>query len=135
MMLAGASLAGALKLQLQLDTDLSADVAQKTAQGCTCLSICAATIEDNFNCDRCETEPGCGEDWGDYCVYPANEELEARNHSTKREDLWRDITADTTRGSFPDGALPALFTQSSQTVFNVWSDEIPEGRVRNIHSV
>merc|ERR1719464_1993617 len=54
--------------------DDSPDPETTTTYGCTCNSLCGATIDDAFTLDWCTVEGECGEyslAWGywDYCLY------------------------------------------------------------------
>merc|ERR1711935_629038 len=116
-----------------------ADPETSTPNGCTCNSLCGATIEDGFTNDWCNVEGSCGEytiliGYWDWCLYkdsskPDNTALDWR---TKHDQLWAEIKADGSYGEFfPTDA----FTESLITSFeNEW-DVMPAGRRKAIHSV
>jgi len=113
------------------------EAGQKTVMGCSCVSSCGATIDDEFKCDWCHTANSCGH-FGfsghyDYCIYPDDSTFEAKTFQEKNTYFQTKLTADTTRNSYPSPA--AAFTESMQTSFYDFRDEMPQGRVKVIHSV
>ncbi|KAK3232662.1 hypothetical protein CYMTET_56991 [Cymbomonas tetramitiformis] len=113
------------------------DPGQKTFKGCICSSSCGATIDDGYNCEWCYTTENCGRhgvkgSW-DYCEFSGNKTFEAKTFQQKNAYFWRRITEDTKHAEYPNVA--GLFTEGIQTSFDVWGDEMPSGRVKEIHGV
>jgi len=135
MLLAGGA---ALASAEQLDSDVKPDAGQMTYQGCKCKSYCGPDATDAFNCDFCRTEHSCGHfsllgSW-DYCVYPQDDSFEAQNYQTKVDYWWGKITADDSRASKYPNVL-GITTESIQTSFDNWKDEMPAGREKYIHTI
>jgi hypothetical protein len=110
--------------------------AQQTVRGCHCKDKCHADVGDGFKCDFCRTFGNCGSGsplghW-DYCTYPEDQSFEAKTWAEQTDALWKEITADTTPGSYPSAA--DIFTESVVTSFDDMTDEFPAGRVKAIHS-
>jgi len=110
-----------------------------TPNGCTCNSVCGATIDDGFKLDWCTTDGECGmysSVWGywDYCLYKdsAKPDWVSLSWNVKHDLTWAEIKADPTFGGYHP---PELFTQSVVTTFeNEW-DVLPAGRVKAIHGI
>lgn len=112
---------------------------QATIQGCECQAPCSATSLDQFTCDTCKTQVGCGQpasagtgNW-DYCVFPEGSFDE--KPAASKEDYYRArLLADKTRApAYPHPAL--IFKQSMQAVFDNYLPEMPQGRSKLIHSI
>merc|ERR1719367_625351 len=109
-----------------------ADPETSTPNGCTCNSLCGATIEDGFTRDWCLVEGSCGEyilliGYWDWCLYKdsSKPDYTALDWQTKHDQIWSEIKSDSTYGGFyPSDA----FTESLLTTFeNEW-DIMPAGR-------
>jgi len=115
---------------------IQVDSPQTTIMGCQCTSECQSHIRDGFNCDTCSTE-NCGKRGirgrYDFCVYPPNKDYEYQSLEKKMDYLWTKVDADHTPGKYPS-ALGG-FTESVQTSFDLYSDEMTAGRQKVIHSV
>lgn len=126
------------EFQGQLESDPKPDPGQKTFKGCTCKSYCGPDATDAFNCDFCRTEGNCGRaGWGgswDYCVYPPNNAFEMKDWQSKHAYWWKQLTADTRRESKYPNVL-GITTESIQTSFDNWKDEMPSGRKKYIHTI
>jgi len=114
------------------------DAGQKTSSGCECASSCGATIDDGFDCDWCSTKDSCGHrsilyGYYDYCVYPDSAAFEKLSFEQKDAYFEQKITKDTKHGSYAPQSV--ILTESSQTSFWDFKDELPAGRVKGIHSV
>ena len=77
-------------------------IVQKTVAGCTCTSVCAATLTEKLaNCDWCYTADGCGRQGilgsYDYCTYPAIPSYESQTAAQKLDFLWKYVAADQSR--------------------------------------
>lgn len=112
---------------------------QPTYQGCVCeeKNPCGASIEeDAYNCDWCYTQGTCGNHglkgrW-DFCDYAANVTYESAHWSMKLDNLWTQVDADHTSGTYPNPLnLP---TESIQTSFDNFADTMPANRKKYIHS-
>jgi len=116
-----------------------ADPETTTPNGCTCNSLCGATIEDAYGLDWCTVEGECGEYspfWGhwDHCLYKDSSRPDwvALDWKTKHEKIWSEVKADPTFGKYDP---PSLFLESVITSFeNEW-DIMPAGRVKAIHGI
>lgn len=112
---------------------------QKTFKGCECETSCGADIGDGFDCDWCFTKHGCGtpglKGHHDYCDYRnVNATFEEMDAKSKTSSMWASITADENRAAaYP--SLTSMFTESIQTSFDVMSDEMPNGRTKDIHTI
>ena len=114
-----------------------ADPETTTPDGCTCTSLCGASIDNLYYDDWCYTADGCGHfgiirgQW-DYCLYKdsAKPEYTSMTWQEKQAYLWGKITEENTWGEFhPTDA----FTESLLTSFeNEW-DVMPNGR-RKVNS-
>jgi len=116
-----------------------ADPETSTPNGCTCNSLCGATIEDGFTNDWCTVEGSCGEytlliGYWDWCLYKDSSKPDyvAQDWETKYDQLWSEIKSDASYGGYhPTDA----FSESLITSFeNEW-DVMPAGRRKAIHSV
>lgn len=119
--------------------EVDPDPGQMTVKGCECQSSCGATIDDGFNCDWCNTKDNCGSHssligYYDYCVYPGTPSFEKMSFQDKNTYFQTHVTRD-------QHLLPAyasksvILTESSQTSFWDFQDELPAGRVKGIHSI
>lgn len=111
--------------------------AQVTDKGCTCKSLCGASVSDAYDCDWCYTTNSCGRSglsgsW-DWCVYPANKTYEYQSWQNKRDYLWSQIDADHTSGT--NNNVLSVLTESVQTTFDVYSDFMPASRKKLIHAI
>ena len=109
-----------------------ADPEPTTPNGCTCNSLCGATIWDFYVKDWCKVNGNCGQKsliygYWDYCLYkassmPSYTELDWKN---KQDLIWARIIEDESLGeNHPFDVL----TESLRTTFeNEW-DVLPEGR-------
>jgi len=114
------------------------DKGQMTVQGCECESSCGASISDGFNCDWCLTKDNCGtrgfSGSYDYCVYPDTPAFEKMSFQDKNTYFQSQIDKDHTRAAaYP--SVSVMLTESSQTSFWDYKDEMPAGRVKGIHSI
>eukprot|EP00327_Prymnesium_parvum_P010960 CAMPEP_0184377666 /NCGR_PEP_ID=MMETSP0007-20130409/2454_1 /TAXON_ID=97485 /ORGANISM="Prymnesium parvum, Strain Texoma1" /LENGTH=453 /DNA_ID=CAMNT_0026721659 /DNA_START=19 /DNA_END=1380 /DNA_ORIENTATION=+ len=113
------------------------DPGQSTVKGCTCTSQCSASITDAFDCDWCYTAGSCGqfglEGHWDYCVYPSDPAYDAQTAEQKMDALWQQVVADPQFGSYP--SVTGIVDESIQTSFDDWTDDLPAGRKKYIHSV
>ena len=114
-----------------------ADPETTTPNGCTCTSLCGATIDDLFFDDWCYTADECGlhgfiRGWWDYCLYKdsAKPDYTAMTWQEKQDFLWSKVKEDSTFGEYhPEAA----FGESLLTTFeNEW-DVMPNGRVKVSH--
>jgi len=119
--------------------EVDPDPGQKTVKGCECQTSCGATIDDGFNCDWCNTKDNCGSHsvfhgYYDYCVYPGTPSFDKMSFQDKNTYFQSQIDKDHTR-------IPAyapktvILSESSQTSFWDYQDELPAGRVKGIHSI
>ena len=116
-----------------------ADPETTTPQGCTCTSLCGATIDDAFTLDWCTTADDCG-DWSlihgywDYCLYldSSKPDYLALDWNAKHDQIWTDIKADSSFGAYHP---TDLFTESVVTTFENQWDILPAGRVKAIHGI
>jgi len=121
------------------DEPTVADPETTTPHGCTCISLCGATIEDGFNLDWCYTEGECGEysiihGYWDHCLYKdsAKPEYVSLDWKTKHDMLWNEIKADSSFGAF---YREDILTESVITTFeNEW-DVMPAGRRKALHGI
>lgn len=61
---------------------------------------------------------------------------ESQTRKQKLNQLWSEITRDTTPGNFPEGIkLAGIFVESMNPTFTHVGDTLPDGRVKYIHSV
>ena len=109
-----------------------------TPNGCTCTSICGATIDgDNFAYDWCYTEDNCGEHgitgWWDKCLYldSSKPDYVALGWEEKQAQMWANVLADDTIGP-PPNPLNIMFESIRTTFDNEW-DNMPAGRIKYIH--
>lgn len=109
-----------------------------TTLGCVCTTSCGASVTDAFKCDWCYVEGSCGlnslRGRYDYCVYPDDEAFANQSFVAKTDFFWQKMTADTTRAASYPSVTVAVST-SVQTSFHSYSDEMPAGRVKSIHTV
>jgi len=119
--------------------EVKPDPGQTTVKGCECQSSCGATIDDGFNCDWCTTKDNCGSHsivygYYDYCVYPDTAAFEKMSFQDKNTYFQSQIDKDHTR--LAAYASPTvILSESSQTSFWDYQDELPAGRVKGIHSI
>lgn len=115
-----------------------------TAEGCECITQCAASIHDQYACDWCRVKKGCGkkeflkDNW-DYCVYPEIQDWESLTHQAKLDHLWAMLTAeDVVDKSGPTkdllGTAAQIVTESMRTTFDNYRDVHPHGRTKVIHA-
>jgi len=127
-------------------SEVAPNLGQLTSQGCKCTSSCGATVSVGFfDCDWCYTEGDCGtKKFGDvlglasrwdYCQYPADKTFEDLTASEKQSYFWDRVTQDKTRSEYPSVAL--IIAESIVTTFDnfAFKDEMPNGRVKYIHTV
>ena len=114
--------------------------AETTVMGCNCTSPCGASEDFGLaKCDWCYTDNKCGHyavtrfKYYDYCVYPAKKTEQKRTWDVKHEDLWKQIVADQTPGTYPNKL--GIVAESIQTSFDDHRDIMPKGRKKFIHSV
>lgn len=69
----------------------------------------------------------------DFCDYSPDETVESASWSTKLDNLWSAVTMNSTSGKYPD--IAGIFVESIQTTFDDFSDVMPVGRSKYIHSV
>lgn len=118
--------------------DLMKQEPAHTIKGCTCKTQCGASIEeDNFNCDWCYTQNDCGSfglkgSW-DFCDYSPVASYESKSWSTKLDGLWSAVQSDQNSGTYP--LITGIAAESIQTTFDDFSDVMPVGREKYIHSV
>ena len=120
-------------------TNERADPETTTPNGCTCNSLCGATIEDAFSLDWCYVDGECGEytpfiGYWDHCLYKdsSRPDYVALDWKTKHDEIWSQVKADTSFGSFH---APQLMLESVVTSFeNEW-DILPAGRQKTLHGV
>jgi len=101
-----------------------------TTSGKSCKKECGTTIFDHYKCDSCSTS------WSgsDHCVYPGNPTFEAKSFTSKFGYFWKKIQEDPkTDGKYP--SVLGVVTQSSQTSFYNFGDEMPAGRTKSIHAI
>jgi len=70
----------------------------------------------------------------DYCVYPVDEDFEAKSYSEKNDIFWKRIVADTTRAAKYPNVL-GILEESIQTSFDNMKDQMPNGRQKMIHTI
>lgn len=116
-----------------------ADPETTTPHGCTCTSVCGASVGDGFSTDWCYTADSCGEytlalGYWDYCLYldSSKPDYVAMDWKDKQAYLWGEVKADNTMGKYYATDLP---TESVKTSFDDEWDVMPEGRHKVIHSV
>lgn len=127
---------------IALDASSNLTGSQTTIEGCQCTSTCNAVIRDAFNCDTCRTANGCGKfsvtGRYDHCDFSPAENFESQTFSQKinyyERELARDPTVRATAPSTLDIAI-AGFTSSMHTTFDNFLPEMPEGRIKFIHTV
>ena len=112
--------------------DDSPDPETTTPNGCTCNSLCGATIDDGFNLDWCTVDGDCGNydlifGYWDHCLYKDSSKPDyvALDWKTKHDQIWAEVKADPSFGAYHP---PTLFLESVVTSFeNEW-DVMPAGR-------
>ena len=117
-----------------------ADPETTTPNGCSCASLCGATISDGFSKDWCYTKgpESCGsfslKGYWDYCEYLNSKRptYRAMTWKQKQDHLWAQIIEDDTFGQYYASELP---TESVITSFDDEWDVMPNGRHKVIHSV
>lgn len=114
------------------------DAGQLTFKGCKCKSHCGPDSTDLYNCDFCRTEDKCGHNsllghW-DYCFYPPDATFEAQSFQDKMDHFWAKITKDSTRANKYPNVL-GILTESVQTTFDNRKDDMPNGRIKYIHTI
>ena len=120
-------------------SSIAPDPGQMTAGGCECATNCHATFEDAFNCDWCQTKDNCGKHslfrgYYDYCVYPGSPEFDQLDFKAKDDYFQQNIFEDKNRAK-AYAPLRVIITESSQTSFWDYQDELPAGRIKGIHTI
>jgi len=117
-----------------------ADAETATPNGCTCTSLCGASIGGgNFRYDWCTTNEGCGEysyvsGYWDKCKYldSSKPDYTALSWEAKQAQMWTNILSDNSTAPLPNQA--GIMTESVQTSFEDEWDVMPAGRLKYIHS-
>ena len=106
-----------------------ADPETTTPYGCTCNTLCGATVDDGFTRDWCNVDGECGEysviyGYWDYCLYldSSRPDYVALDWKGKQDFIWNLVKADSNWGEYHTANL---FTNSLMTTFMDEWDVMP----------